>query len=63
MHGRMDGQMPGEMGEMLDGRVDGGWMDREKRLVKMDRIDECINGQMAHQWRAEETGWAMQLEG
>lgn len=39
----MDGSEVGEVGGMLNGRMEGGWMDGGKRLVRTDRIDGCIN--------------------
>lgn len=38
-------------------------MDGGKRRLRMGRIGGCINGWTAHEWRAEEMGWAVQLEG
>lgn len=39
----MDGPEVREGGEMLNGRVEGRWMDGGKRPVRTDRTDGCIN--------------------
>lgn len=51
--GRMEGWTVGWMG----GALDGGWEDRwRNEAVRMDRVGGCVNGWVAYEWRAEDTG-------
>ena len=50
----MEGQMPREMGDVMEGRMEGGWMDGGTRWKKTGRRGGGITGRMAPEWRAEE---------
>ena len=52
--GCVEGQMPREMGDVMDGRMEGGWMDGGTRWKKTGRRGGGITGRMAPEWRAEE---------
>lgn len=53
--GWVEGQMPREVGGVVDGGVEGGCMGGGTRWKKMGRLGGGITGWMAPGWRAEDT--------